>query len=75
MTAPGDSQIRQAQAILAEAGIEGAVRVEGHADAIAVLQIRAEAWGELLGETGVRVADRLKALGFRYVAVDLDLSA
>lgn len=70
---PEDRRIAAAREILREEGLAGAsVRVEGREGEIAVLSAPREAWGGLLSESGAGVVRRVKALGFRYVALDLD---
>lgn len=69
---PADERAARARALLAAGGFAGAeVGVEGHEREIAAVRVAAEDWARLLGEEGRRVADEVKALGFRYVAVDL----
>jgi len=67
-----DARIAAAGRALAEHGVHGAsVEVEGHEREIAALRVPASAWARMLGPDGVRIADAVKATGFRYVALDL----
>jgi PP-loop superfamily ATP-utilizing enzyme len=68
----GDDRLARAAALLAERGIAGEVSVEGHQAEIAALRVPADAWERVAGEEGVALADALKGLGFRYVALDLE---
>jgi PP-loop superfamily ATP-utilizing enzyme len=71
--APGaDERLARAGAVLAERGIPGRVSVEGHESEIAAVQVPAAAWDRVAGEEGAGLADDLKRLGFRYVALDLE---
>jgi PP-loop superfamily ATP-utilizing enzyme len=67
-----DERIARAGALLAERGIAGEVSVEGHQAEIAALRVAEGAWERMAGEEGAALADELKALGFRYVALDLE---
>jgi hypothetical protein len=68
-----DPRLRAAGAILAEWGLSGVeLRVEGHAAEIGSLRVPASAWERLAGEEGARLAEALKGLGLRYVALDLE---
>ena len=67
-----DVRIAAAERALAEHGVFGAtVEVEGHEREIAALRVPEAAWARMLGPEGVRLADAVKAAGFRYVALDL----
>jgi hypothetical protein len=67
-----DARIAAAERALAEHGLYGAaVEVEGHEREIAALRVPEAEWGRMLGPDGVRLADVVKAAGFRYVALDL----
>ncbi len=67
-----DPRVEAAERLLAEAGISGAeVEVEGHEREVAALRVTAGAWEGMLGDDGRRLADGVRALGFRYVALDL----
>lgn len=69
---PADGRVERAVRLLAEAGFAGAeVEVEGHEREIAAVRVPAGEWERLAGEEGRRIAAELKALGFRYVALDL----
>lgn len=67
-----DPRAGLARALLAERGIAAEVSVEGHQAEIAALRVPEEAWERVAGEEGARLADELKGLGFRYVALDLE---
>ena len=68
----GDERAGRAERLLAARGFQGArVSVEGHEHEIAAVRVPAEAWERLAGEEGARLATEVKALGFRYVALDL----
>lgn len=68
-----DPRIATAGRALAEHGVHGAaVEVEGHEREIAALHVPEGAWERMMGPDGVRIADAVKAAGFRYVALDLD---
>lgn len=71
MSAP-DPRAARARELLAERGIAGEVEVEGHQGEIAALRVAGSAWERLVGEEGERLTEALRALGFRYVALDLD---
>ncbi|MET0399751.1 MAG: hypothetical protein ABW277_23385 [Longimicrobiaceae bacterium] len=68
----GDERLARAGALLAERGIAGEVSVEGHQAEIAALRVDAAAWERVAGEEGAALVERIKALGFRYVALDLE---
>jgi PP-loop superfamily ATP-utilizing enzyme len=59
--------------ILRDHGLAGA-RLEsaGSGSEIAVLAVGPEDWDRLLGDEGVALSARLKELGFRHVALELD---
>lgn len=66
-----DERIARAERVLAGHGFVGAdVAVEGHEREIAAVRVPAASWERLAGEEGARVAAEVKALGFRYVALD-----
>ncbi len=67
-----DERVGRAERLLAVRGFEGArVSVEGHEREIAAVRVPADAWERLAGEEGVRLSAEVKALGFRYVTLDL----
>jgi PP-loop superfamily ATP-utilizing enzyme len=67
-----DARIAAAERALAEHGLDGAsVEVEGHEREIAALRVADAEWARMMGPDGVRLADAVKAAGFRYVALDL----
>ena len=67
-----DERARRAERLLAVRGFPGVrVSVEGHEREIAAVRVPAAGWERLAGEEGVRLAAEVKALGFRYVALDL----
>ena len=44
---------------------------EGHEREIAAVRVAEDSWERLLGDEGAAIAAEVKALGFRYVALDL----
>lgn len=67
-----DDRIARARRMLEEIGLFAAtVDAEGHEREIAAIRVSVDDWERLVGEEGVRVAERVKAAGFRYVAIDL----
>ena len=65
-----------AERVLAEHGIAGAsVRAAGPRGEIAVVSLPAGEWARLLEPESAGVVARVKAEGFRYVALDLDPGA
>jgi hypothetical protein len=67
-----DARVAAAERALAEHGVHGAVvEVEGHEREIAALRVPEAEWERMMGPDGVRLADAVKAAGFRYVALDL----
>ncbi len=62
----GDARIAAVQAILAREGIEGYATVAGHVGDVAALAVAPEHLARL-----AELAPEIKALGFRYVAIDL----
>ncbi len=68
----GDERLARAGALLAARGIAGEVSVEGHQAEIAALRVDAGEWERVAGEEGAALVDGIKALGFRYVALDLE---
>ncbi|MDB4947992.1 MAG: hypothetical protein JWM27_641 [Gemmatimonadetes bacterium] len=72
MSAPADPRAIRATDLLARRGFDGAtVTVSGHEGEIAALRVPADAWDGVAGAEGLPLARELKALGFRYVALDL----
>ena len=75
MSAPPGSPSREVAAarVLAEHGLGGAgVRAGGPEGEIALLTAPEGEWERLLDpEAGARIAERIRALGFRYVALEL----
>lgn len=69
MTAAGS---RAAERLLAEAGIPARVTAAGHDGSVAKVHLPRELWPRLTESGGDRLAERIRALGFRYVAIDLD---
>jgi PP-loop superfamily ATP-utilizing enzyme len=66
-----DERVARAERLLAARGFAGAeVSVEGHEREIAAVRVPAGAWERLAEDEGV-LATEVKALGFRYVALDL----
>jgi PP-loop superfamily ATP-utilizing enzyme len=69
-----DDRIDRAERVLAMHGVYGAeVSVEGHEREIAAVRVPDGAWGRMMGDEGAAIAAEVKALGFRYVALDLDV--
>ncbi len=67
-----DARIHAAERVLAAHGLYGAgVSVEGHEHEIAALRVPDGAWERMMGDDGAAIAAEVKALGFRYVALDL----
>jgi PP-loop superfamily ATP-utilizing enzyme len=75
MMAADDPRIAQAERVLAGHGVAAEVSVEGHEREIAAVRVAEDAWPRMLGGDGVAIAAEVKALGFRYVALDLDVAA
>ncbi|MEW5929234.1 MAG: hypothetical protein AB1941_17400 [Gemmatimonadota bacterium] len=67
-----DARLARAGALLAERGIAGEVSVQGHQAEIAALRVAAGDWERVAGDEGAALVDGIKALGFRYVALDLE---
>ncbi len=68
-----DPRIAAAERLLAGHGVAADVSVEGHEREIAAIRVADDAWTRMLGEDGAAIAAEVKALGFRYVALDLDV--
>jgi PP-loop superfamily ATP-utilizing enzyme len=67
-----DPRIAEAERLLAAHGVFGAaVSVEGHEREIAALRVPDGAWARMMGDDGAAIAAAVRALGFRYVALDL----
>lgn len=67
-----DARIAAAERALRDEGVHGAlVEVEGHEREIAALRVPEAEWERMMGPDGVRIAEAVKAAGFRYVALDL----
>ena len=65
-------RISAAERVLAAHGLECAsVEAAGHGGEIAALSVPGAEWVRLTGPEGRRVSEDIRALGFRYVAVDL----
>lgn len=69
-----DPRIAQAERVLAGHGVAAEVSIEGHEREIAAVRVPEDAWARMLGEDGAAIAAEVKALGFRYVALDLDVA-
>lgn len=68
-----DHRLRAAESILREHGIAGAgVNAEGPEGEIAAIRVPAAHWERMLAAEGATVVSGIRALGFRYVALDLD---
>lgn len=74
MTMTDDPRIARAERVLAGHGVAAEVSVEGHEGEIAAVRVAEDAWARMLGEDGAAIAAEVKALGFRYVALDLDVA-
>ena len=68
-----DPRIAEAERVLAGHGVAAEVSVEGHEREIAAVRVAEDAWARMLGEDGAAIAAEVKAIGFRYVALDLDV--
>ena len=67
----GDRLI-EAERVLMRHGIAGTrVEVAGHAEEIIALAIPDASWERMLGPGGRAISEQIRALGFRYVALDL----
>ncbi len=66
-----DPRIAEAERVLAGHGVAADVSVEGHEREIAAVRVAQDAWARMLGDEGAAIAAEVKALGFRYVALDL----
>lgn len=66
-----DSRVAEAERVFAIHGVAADVSVEGHEREIAAVRVAEDAWGRILGDEGAAIAAEVKALGFRYVALDL----
>lgn len=73
MSAHPDPRVAGAERVLADAGFPDAgVTVTGHQREIAAVRVPGKALPRMLGDEGTRIAAEVRALGFRYVALDLD---
>jgi PP-loop superfamily ATP-utilizing enzyme len=66
-----DARVPDAERVLAAHGVDAEVTVEGHEREIAAVNVAGGAWERLLGDEGAAIAAEVRALGFRYVALDL----
>jgi PP-loop superfamily ATP-utilizing enzyme len=67
-----DPRAAAAERALAELGFPAArVRVEGPDDEIAVIALPDDRWSDLLGDPRAAAVAGVRAVGFRYVALDL----
>ena len=66
-----DPRVAEAERVLAGHGVAADVSVEGHEREIAAVRVAEDAWARMLGDEGAVIAAEVKALGFRYVALDL----
>ena len=65
-------RIAAAEQSLAGHALQGAsVEAAGHEGEIAALSVPGAAWERLIGPEGPRLSEEIRALGFRYVALDL----
>jgi PP-loop superfamily ATP-utilizing enzyme len=71
-----DPRVAQAVRVLVEHGVGGAeVSIEGHEREIAAVRVPGGEWERLLGDEGARIAAAVKQVGFRFVALDLEIEA
>jgi PP-loop superfamily ATP-utilizing enzyme len=67
-----DDRIVAAERVLAAHGLAGAsLEAAGHTGEIAALAVPGAEWERLIGPEGQRLSEEIRALGFRYVALDL----
>ena len=66
-----DARIDAAERVLAAHGVQADVSVEGHEREIAAVRVPDGAWERMMGVEGAAIAAEVRALGFRYVALDL----
>lgn len=65
-------RVERARAVLAELGVAGAVRAAGEEGEIAAVVVAEDRFADtLVGEVAPELGRRLRALGFRYVTLDL----
>jgi PP-loop superfamily ATP-utilizing enzyme len=73
-TGPVSDRIARARRVLERFGVLGAqVEAEGTEQEIAAIRVPADAWEQVRGEDGARIAAEVRNAGFRYVALDLRL--
>ena len=71
---PSETPADAARRVLASLGFPfAAVRAAGSGEDIAVLSIPEHRWPELLADRGSEVVGQVRATGFRYVSLDLDV--
>ncbi|MDQ3308707.1 MAG: hypothetical protein M3497_01090 [Gemmatimonadota bacterium] len=67
-----DDRFVAAERVLAAHGLAGAsLEAAGHTGETAALAVPGAEWERLIGPEGQRLSEGLRALGFRYVALDL----
>lgn len=67
-----DPRLAQAESLLSEEGLSGAtVTAEGPQGEIAAVRVDAGGWARLMEDENAAVIAGIRALGFRYVALDL----
>ena len=65
-------RLREVQSVLVRHGVAGAwVEVAGHTEEIVALAVPEASWERMLGPDGRAISEQIRALGFRYVALDL----
>lgn len=69
-----DARISAAERVLAAHGVAAEVTVEGHEREIAAVRVPDGSWERMMGDEGAAIAAEVKALGFRYVALDLSVA-
>jgi PP-loop superfamily ATP-utilizing enzyme len=70
-----DSRVAEAERVFAAHGVAADVTVEGHEREIAAVRVAGDGWARMLGDEGAAIAAEVRTLGFRYVALDLDVPA
>ena len=61
-----------AERLLLDAGLPARVTAAGHDGSVAKIRLERDLWPRLTESDGRRLAERIRLLGFRYVAIDLD---
>ena len=66
-----DPRLPAASALLSENGLRATVAAEGPDSEIAAIQVPEAEWERLLSAENAALLEGIRALGFRYVALDL----